>query len=52
MDVNGDGDVSRREWLGTEEDFRRIDADGDGLIGPDEALAADDWFRKRLETRR
>src|SRR5205807_316263 len=27
MDVNGDGDVSRREWLGTEEDFRRIDAD-------------------------
>jgi Ca2+-binding EF-hand superfamily protein len=37
MDVNGDGDVSRREFLGTEEEFRRLDADGDGLISLFEA---------------
>jgi len=47
-DVNGDGDVSRREWLGTEEDFRRIDTDGDGLISLEEAIKADEWFRKKL----
>ena len=48
-DVNGDGDVSRREWLGTEEDFRRIDTDGDGLISLEEAIKADEWFRKKLQ---
>jgi Ca2+-binding EF-hand superfamily protein len=47
MDINGDGDVSRREWLGSEEDFRRIDADGDGLLSLDEAVKADHWFRKK-----
>jgi Ca2+-binding EF-hand superfamily protein len=52
MDVNGDGDVSRREWLGSEEDFRRIDSDGDGLISLEEALKADEWFRKKVETGR
>jgi Ca2+-binding EF-hand superfamily protein len=41
MDRNGDGDVSRREWLGSEEEFRKIDADGDGLISADEAERAD-----------
>ena len=51
-DVNGDGDVSRREWLGTEEDFRHIDTDGDGLISLEEAIKADGWFRKKSETRR
>lgn len=40
MDRNGDGDVSRREFLGTDAEFRRLDADGDGLIGPDEAAAS------------
>jgi Ca2+-binding EF-hand superfamily protein len=50
MDVNGDGDVSRREWLGTEEDFRRIDTDGDGLIDAQEAAMADWWIRKRLSS--
>jgi Ca2+-binding EF-hand superfamily protein len=52
MDVNGDGDVSRREWLGSEEDFRRIDSDGDGLISVEEALKADEWFRKKVEAGR
>jgi len=52
MDVNGDGDVSRREWLGSEEDFRRMDGDGDGLISVEEALKADEWFRKKVEAGR
>jgi EF hand len=47
MDRNGDGDVSLREFLGTEEDFKRIDTDGDGLIDAKEAEQADGWFRKR-----
>jgi Ca2+-binding EF-hand superfamily protein len=46
MDRNGDGDVSRAEFLGTSEDFKRIDTDGDGLIDPDEAARADVWFRR------
>jgi Ca2+-binding EF-hand superfamily protein len=37
MDKNGDGDVSRKEFLGTEEQFREIDTDGDGLISAAEA---------------
>ncbi|OWK41760.1 hypothetical protein [Fimbriiglobus ruber] len=40
MDRNRDGDVSRREFLGTEEDFRKLDTDGDGLISVQEAEAA------------
>ena len=40
MDRNKDGDVSRREFLGTDEEFRRIDTDGDGLIDVREAEAA------------
>ena len=44
MDRNGDGYVSRREWLGPEELFHKLDADGDGLISPEEAecLASDE----------
>ncbi|HYH65176.1 MAG TPA: EF-hand domain-containing protein [Urbifossiella sp.] len=37
MDRNRDGDVSRREFLGSEAAFRRLDRDGDGLIDPREA---------------
>ena len=44
MDRNNDGDVSPKEWLGTEEDFRQIDLDGDGLISVEEA--------KKYEARR
>jgi hypothetical protein len=48
MDVNGDGDVSEREWLGSMEDFRKIDTDGDGLISVEEAEKADEWYRQKL----
>ena len=41
MDRNRDGDVSRREWLGTAEQFRAIDRDGDGLISLEEAVRFD-----------
>ncbi len=37
MDRNGDGDVSRREFLGPRADFDRLDRDGDGLLDAVEA---------------
>jgi Ca2+-binding EF-hand superfamily protein len=39
MDRNGDGDVSRREFLGTHPQFDRLDLDRDGLLSPSEADA-------------
>ena len=41
MDRNADGDVSKAEFLGDAADFAKIDANGDGLISLDEALAFD-----------
>jgi Ca2+-binding EF-hand superfamily protein len=41
MDLNADGDVSRREFLGSAKDFTRLDADGDGLIDAQEAANGD-----------
>jgi Ca2+-binding EF-hand superfamily protein len=38
MDRNGDGDVSRREFLGRLEQFKELDADRDGLLAPGEAV--------------
>jgi hypothetical protein len=46
MDRNGDGDVSRREFLGTAEQFRAIDSDADGLISHIEAEHYDQQKRK------
>lgn len=37
MDRNGDGDVSRREFLHGDEPFKKLDRDGDGLLGSAEA---------------
>ena len=39
MDRNGDGDVSRREFLGGGEAFDLLDADHDGLLDANEASA-------------
>jgi Ca2+-binding EF-hand superfamily protein len=49
MDRNRDGDVSRREFLGTDEEFKKIDTDGDGLISVAEAEAYDRKMRKKEE---
>jgi Ca2+-binding EF-hand superfamily protein len=48
MDRNRDGDVSRREFLGTDAEFKAIDTDGDGLISAAEA----DAYDKRMRARR
>ncbi len=45
MDRNGDGDVSRSEFLGTKAEFEVIDADKDGLISLEEAEAYDKKLR-------
>jgi Ca2+-binding EF-hand superfamily protein len=39
MDRNGDGFISRREFLGSKTEFDRLDRDGDGLISLEEAEA-------------
>lgn len=39
MDRNGDGDVSRREFLGTRDDFNKLDLDHDELISGTEAAS-------------
>ena len=40
MDRNGDGFVSKREFIGSKALFERLDLDKDGLISPEEAAAA------------
>jgi Ca2+-binding EF-hand superfamily protein len=47
MDRNRDGDVSRREFLGSAEQFRQIDSDHDGLISIEEADRHDAASRKQ-----
>ena len=39
MDRNGDGDLTLKEFLGEEADFKRLDANSDGLLDPEEAKA-------------
>lgn len=40
MDRNGDGDLSTREFLGSLDDFTKLDENQDGLISPTEAMLA------------
>jgi Ca2+-binding EF-hand superfamily protein len=47
MDRNGDGDVSLREFLGTREEFDKIDTDHDGLISVEEAERYDELLRRK-----
>jgi Ca2+-binding EF-hand superfamily protein len=51
MDRNSDGDVSRREFLGTKDQFQQIDTDGDGILSPEEAERADTLLRQKQEPR-
>ena len=39
MDRNGDGDISRAEFLGSKEEFDKLDTNHDGLISLEEAEA-------------
>ncbi len=39
-DRNGDGDITLREFLGTKEEFDKLDSNQDGFIEPKEAIAA------------
>jgi Ca2+-binding EF-hand superfamily protein len=41
MDRNRDGDLTPREFLGSQEQFDALDTDGDGLISVAEALASE-----------
>lgn len=40
MDRNGDGDVTLKEFLGDEAEFKQLDTNADGFIEPNEATAA------------
>lgn len=37
-DFNGDGDISRREFVGSLEQFRRLDTNGNGFVDATEAM--------------
>ena len=52
LDRNADGDVSAREFLGTPEQFKQLDEDGDGYISLEEALRAESRLRQKTGAKR
>jgi hypothetical protein len=48
MDRDCDGRLSRKEFVGTDEQFKQIDTDGDQFISVAEAWAKDEWFRTQI----
>ena len=47
MDINSDGFLSPREFLGSRDDFNRIDGDRNGLLDPQEAERFDATVRPK-----
>lgn len=52
MDRNQDGDISPREFIASDEDFRKLDTDGDGLISGEEARQFEERLKKEKENKR
>jgi len=52
MDRNHDGDLSVREFIGSAEDFRKLDSDGDGLISVEEARQFEARLAKEKDKKR
>jgi Ca2+-binding EF-hand superfamily protein len=52
MDRNQDGDISPREFIGSDEDFRKLDADGDGPISATEATHLEERVKKDKDKKR
>ena len=48
MDRDSDGRLSRKEFVGTAEQFKRLDTDGDRFISVAEAQVGDEWFRTQI----
>ncbi len=52
MDRNQDGDISPAEFVGRDEDFRKLDADSDGLISGTEAGQFEQRLKKDKDKKR
>jgi len=51
LDTDGDGSLSIKEFPGRDRAFKKIDADANGLISPEELKAAQEQMRQRMEKR-
>lgn len=52
MDRNQDGDLTLREFLGSEVRFRELDLNGDGLISAQEAIDVDRKYRPEKKAKK